>query len=364
MHRPIVTQREVAKVAGVSHMTVSLALRGDASIPARTRQKILGVAKKLKYRPDPSLAALNAYRIARNAPRFQGVLGWLTCFSTAGGWRRMIQAEGYFAGATARAEHLGYRLEEIWITEPGLSARRRSEILLSRGIRGLIVAPMPHPEGSLALEWDQFSAAALGYSLAAPQLHVVMNHQFRNMKHVVSHLYELGYTRIGIAMPAVNDERVDHNYLGGYWVAQHGLPPTHARIPPLLAEPFDQKTFRRWFRRNRPDSIIVAASLAHTVIEWLNGDGIRVPEHVGIAVASVPYGDQRISGIDENVRSVGAMAVDTVVGMVHRNETGVPDNPWRILTEGAWFQGQTVRPVQTLSSPDSGTQSLHPRKIR
>ena len=50
-----------------------------------------------------------------------------------------------------------------------------------------------------------------------------------------------------------------------------------------------------------------------------------------------------ISGIDENVRAVGAMAVDTVVGMIHRNETGIPATPWRILAEGTWFQGETVR---------------------
>ncbi len=343
MHRPIVTQRELARVAGVSHTTVSLALRGDSSIPIKTRKGILRIAKRLNYRPDAALAALNAYRITRKVPRFQGVLGWLTCFSTAAGWRDMIQAEGYFLGALSQAERLGYRLEEIWIAEPGLTPRRRTEILLSRGIKGLIVAPMPGPDASLSLGWEHFSAAALGYSLAHPHLHVVMNHQFRNMKHVVSHLHQRGYSRIGFAMPAVNDERVDHNYLGGFWVAQQGLPATTTRISPLLAERFDQATFRRWFRRHRPDAVIVAASFAHAVIEWLQADGVHVPDHVGIAVASVPFGDQKISGIDENVRSVGAMAVDTIVGMIHRNETGVPETPWRILIEGTWFQGETVR---------------------
>jgi hypothetical protein len=38
--------------------------------------------------------------------------------------------------------------------------------------------------------------------------------------------------------------------------------------------------------------------------------------------------------------------VDTVVGMIHRNEMGIPTNPWRILSEGTWFQGHSVRARQ------------------
>jgi LacI family transcriptional regulator len=285
---------------------------------------------------------LNAYRVDRAAPRFHGTLGWLTCFPTPHGWREMIQAEGYFTGAREKAERLGYRLEEFWVAEPGLTTRRLTQILLARGVRGLIVAPLPQAHGEIPLEWKHFSAAVLGYSLARPQLHVVMNHQFRNMKNLVGHLHGLGYERIGFAMPAANDERVDHNYLSGYWIAQQGLPPGTPRPRPLLAENFDAPTFRKWFRQQSPDAIVVAASYAHTVIGWLSADGLRVPDDIGIAVASTPFGDATISGIDENVRMVGAMAVDTVVGMIHRNETGVPANPWRILAEGTWFQGRTV----------------------
>jgi len=338
-----VTQRDLARLAGVSHTSVSLALRGHESISEATRNRILRLAERHHYRPDPALAALNAYRIGRSAPRFHGTLGWLTCFPTPEGWRGMIQAEGYFKGAVEKAERLGYGLEEVWAAEPGLTARRLTQILLARGIQGLIVAPLPQAHGEIPLEWTHFSAAVLGYSLARPHLHVVMNHQFRNMKQLVQHLGSIGYRRIGFAMPAMNDERVDHNYLSGYWIAQQTQPKGAARLKPLLEDRFDHATFTRWFRRQKPDCVIVAARSAHTVIEWLKADGYRVPDDVGVAVASTPFGDKHISGIDENVRMVGAMAVDTVVGMIHRNEAGIPANPWRILAEGTWFQGRTVR---------------------
>jgi LacI family transcriptional regulator len=340
-----ITQRDLARLARVSHTTVSLALRNHPSIPVETRARIAALAQKHKYRPDPMLAALNAYRLGRTSASFQGTLAWVTSFQTPTAWRSMIQAEGYFLGAAARAQQLGYKLEEFWLSDPQLTARRATEVLRARSIRGLIVAPLPVAHGDLGLRWNEFSAVALGYSLARPQLAVVMNHQFRNMRHLVLRLHRLGYQRIGFAMPATTDERVDHNYVGGFWVAQRDFEPSTARLTPLLAPTFDEKTFKAWFRRAHPDAVITAASSAHTVIRWLGSLGLLVPRDIGVAVASIPFGDHEISGIDEKVQAVGAMAVDTVVGMIHRNETGAPATPWRILAEGTWFPGRTVRRV-------------------
>lgn len=338
-----VSQRDLARIAGVSPMTVSLALRGHPSISAETRARIVKLAEQQHYRPDPALAALNAYRIKQAPARFHGTLAWVTNFPERDGWRKMIQATGYFDGAAARADQLGYRLEEFWLAEPGLNARRATQILLARGIRGLVIAPLPAPRGTLELDWRHFSAAALGYSLATPKLHVIMNNQFRNMKHVVQTLHERGHRRIGLAMPSANDERVDHNYLGGYWIAQRDFPPGAARLEPLIAANLDKKTFVAWYRRAKPDAVVVAASMSHQVIDWLRELGTRVPEDVSIAVASIPYRDTIISGVDENVPSIGAQAVETVVGMIHRNEQGVPERPFSLLLEGVWAEGRTAR---------------------
>jgi Transcriptional regulators len=337
-----VSQRDLARLAGVSPMTVSLALRGHPSISPATRARIVKLAEQQRYRPDPALAALNAYRIRQAPARFHGTLAWVTNFPERDGWRGMIQATGYFDGAAARADQLGYRLEEFWLAEPGLNAKRASQILLARGIRGLIIAPLPTPRGALELEWRHFSSVALGYSLSSPKLHVIMNNQFRNMKHVVQTLHERGHRRIGLAMPSANDERVDHNYLGGYWIAQRDFPKDAARLEPLLAPDLDKKAFVSWYRRSKPDAVVVAASMSHLVIEWLNELGARVPEDVSVAVASVPYKDTTISGVDEGVPSIGAQAVEAVVGMIHRNEQGVPARPFSLLLEGVWTEGRTA----------------------
>ena len=48
----MVTIKDVARLAGVSHTTVSLALRGSASITDETKSKVLKAAKQLNYHPN------------------------------------------------------------------------------------------------------------------------------------------------------------------------------------------------------------------------------------------------------------------------------------------------------------------------
>jgi hypothetical protein len=59
-------------------------------------------------------------------------------------------------------------------------------------------------------------------------------------------------------------------------------------------------------------------------------------------------GDKTIARIDQNDVLIGRTAVDYVVGMIQRNERGVPSTPLRILVEGVWVPGKSVpgRPVE------------------
>ena len=65
-----VTLRDLAKKLGVSHTTVSLALREHHSITPARRQEVKRLAEKLGYRPDPFLSALSAYRLQNRPASF------------------------------------------------------------------------------------------------------------------------------------------------------------------------------------------------------------------------------------------------------------------------------------------------------
>jgi LacI family transcriptional regulator len=62
-----------------------------------------------------------------------------------------------------------------------------------------------------------------------------------------------------------------------------------------------------------------------------------------VAFLTLPRVNGEFSGVDENPQVVGAAAADFIAGMIHRNERGVPAMPQRVLIEGSWIDGRTVR---------------------
>src|SRR5580692_4026836 len=70
---PRPSMRDIAELAGVSAMTVSKALRNSPKIARRTRERILKIAGRVGYRPDPELTKLMNHLRSRTKPVFQGL---------------------------------------------------------------------------------------------------------------------------------------------------------------------------------------------------------------------------------------------------------------------------------------------------
>ncbi len=223
-----VTLAEIAKRAGVSVMTVSRALRNQSNIAPATQKKIQDIANQLGYRPNPLVSALMTYRRAAKPVKSHLSIGFITNFPTRDGWKVSKLYESFFEGVADCADRHGYGVEVFWMREPGLTPERMTQILLTRSIHGVIVAPLPVAHGELELGWENFSAVTLGYSLTKPLLHRAVNHQFRSMRSAMRELRAHGYRRLGLALPASLNERVDRQWVASFLVEQleadHSVP--------------------------------------------------------------------------------------------------------------------------------------------
>lgn len=335
MSSSTITLRQIAAKAGVHYSTVSLALRDHPSIPAATRERVKALARRMNYRPDPVLAALCAYRELKSPRRHQGVLAWIDASPERKTMRQIFHS--MWTGAAARARALGWDLQEFRLAELGLSPKKFSEMLVARGIRGLFVAPLPADGGTLELEWAWFSAVTIGHTLREPRLHRVSPHQVHNVQRLLQILRELGYRRPGLAVSPRLHERTRRHWMAGYLVEQQELR-ARDRVPPLMKRFEEPRQFAAWLKRYRPD-VIVSGKLDRTM-QLVEAAGLRVPEDIGVAGTGIDYD---AAGIDEGFDQIGRVAVETLVGLMHRQERGVPAVPMHILLEGRWRDGPTLR---------------------
>ncbi len=339
------TLRDIARKAGCHYSTVSLALRGHPRISAETRTRVKHAAEALHYRPDAMLAALTAYRVKRRPAVERPAIAWLVNHSRRKGWTVSACNVEYWRGASERAEERGYRLEEFWLAEPGMTGRRMSQILRTRGIQGLLLPPQ-ETLCAVELEWEEFSAVAFGYTLLHPRLHLVSNHEYRTMGSLFAELQRRGYRQVGLVDLRVHDERVDHNWLAAYLIEQHRLAPERP-LPPLIMDRWDEAEFLGWMRRHRPASIVTKLP---EVLACLRAAGYRVPEDVGVAFHSLDEGARGVSGMRKNARQLGVMALDQVVDMLHRHERGLPDLPQLFMVEGSWVEGGTLKTGRAIAA--------------
>jgi LacI family transcriptional regulator len=333
-----VTLRQIAAACGFCKATISLALRGDRTIPEQTRAQIVAKAAELGYRPHPYLSALMAHTRSANPIQDDIPLALITSHRIPSPWTLGMIKPALHKGLVERAQQRGFRIEEFWLRAPGMTARRLSKILYHRGIRGLIVGPLERPRGHLHFDWDQFSAVTIGYSVTRPMLHRVISHHVHGVQLAMRQLRHRGYRRIGFAVTQEADARVDGHFLASYLREQQRLR-SSSRVPVLLP-PLAKWTiarFRAWLEKHRPDAIICTEG--PPVWAWLEviGDGLGFRPRL-----TALYGDLDSTadccGVHQSDYEIGVATIDVLADLLHRNERGLPEIPRTLLVEPVWVE--------------------------
>ncbi|HUJ42057.1 MAG TPA: LacI family DNA-binding transcriptional regulator [Opitutaceae bacterium] len=352
--RTRVTMADIAQQAGVHVTTVSLALRNHPSLPPATRERLQLLARQIGYQPDPALRALIAYRRQALPPKERPPLAYLTHWESEWGWRDHPAHVDFHRGATSRAQTLGYRLEHFWLGAPKLSLRRMSDILVARGISGLVIGShQPAYDQSLDFDWPKFSAVKIDFFPREPKLHNVTNDQRAISQLALQRVLAAGYRRAGFVAPRWWDEAVDLGWSAGFLAEQQRLAPED-RIPPLIyperpsSSPglpgtgdylVPRDLFAAWFRRHRPEVLI---SYAPFVLPRLAELGLRVPRDVAYVEIFLGAADGRVAGIRQNCQRVGELAVEILAGQLQQYNFGLPPFPTTTLVEGTWCDGASL----------------------
>ncbi|HKK17247.1 MAG TPA: LacI family DNA-binding transcriptional regulator [Opitutales bacterium] len=324
----------MAKAAGVSVATASLALRNHASIPEATRKRVRKAAAAVDYRPNPRVGELMSHvrqNRALDQLKESVALYWADLGEPE--VRKRPYLEDFEAGARESLQASGYGLT-CFYQDAERSPAQLEKMLAARGVRGLLLAPlMRSTRCELDWDWRNFSAIIAGSALWSPHFNRVQFHHFAEMGIILDHLKAKGWEKIGLVIDSLLEERSQHAILGGFYGALD--PDLPRRAACFEAEADDRAAFLSWLNGFRPDALIVAYPKA---LEWIE-EAEASPHIVLRAVQEGPEGCA-YPGINQSYRRLGQTAAYQLVGQLQRNEVGVSEQPLQSLIIGDWVDSE------------------------
>jgi LacI family transcriptional regulator len=347
---PAPTVRSLARSLGLSHTTVSDALRGAGRVDPATTRRVVQAAEEAGYRRNPLAAAVMSELRRSRGGTFRGVLAAVDNFEPDRPPHGLFH-RALVEGAQTRAEQLGFKLEEFVVNHPDLTVPRLDSILQSRGIHGVLLLPSWYAPDWTGLDWSRYAGVYTDYIIDRPSLHRVCCNHYRSTMALLELLAARGYRRPGLYVEKGRDERTQHRFSSAFRTFQE----THAEIepvPPLIAATRSQGDFAAWFRHFNPDVV-----LGHftELIDWMEGCGARVPETYGFVSLNVLYQTRPCAGLDQQPVELGSRAVELLIAQLQRNERGIPEWPTTTTIPARWIEGPTVRmPAKSDGAEDSG----------
>lgn len=331
------TLRTLARRLNLSIATVSQALRDSSRTSAATRARVHRAAEKAGYHVNPLLgAALSAVRRARHQ-QFKGTLALVDLPEEA---RFALFRREIAVGAAARAHELGFHTDPFELG-PEFALGRLGSVLHARGITGVLFMPFNVAQDLSALDFRRLAAVQMDHSVLAPRLHTILPDHYISMIHALERLTQLGYRRIGLCMEQQRDARVKSKWSAAFQAFFH----SYARdsgIPPLIEPRVSRAGFLSWQQHYKPDLVV---GHVQAMVDWLREMGVRVPEDVGFFNLNMTERTGPCAGLDLQPQRLGAAGIETVIGMLHREEYGVPSGPQTITIEANWIEGPTLRSV-------------------
>ncbi len=315
------TIHDVAKAAGVSHMTVSRVVRGVRSVAAGTETKVREAIESLGYSPDPALSALAAYRTNARSPGDHGTLAFLDCDQIE--FSRQVMR-----GAIDEGRLLGYTIERFPMQQTKASQARLARMLFHRGVRGLLFGPSDEAWNFSGWPWEEFAPVSLGALSHQPRMHKVAIDYFHSAFTACEILWQKGCRRIGFAIDPALDARTEHRWLGGYLALLAAK-----AAPPLCygGNTYKPSAFKSWVRRHKIDGLL-------TIHARLAGE-IPGPTSVFLNDIEAP---PDVHCFQLPPASIGAEGVRLLHHLLLRREFGLPLQPKMSALQGLWREPSTL----------------------
>ncbi|GAT32543.1 LacI family transcriptional regulator [Terrimicrobium sacchariphilum] len=346
---------EIAAAAGVAKSTVSLALRNDPRVAPEAREHIQRVAEGMGYQTNALVARLMAELRRSRKQNHVAMLALINVSKVKRIDLKVPVVSDRLKGARERAELLGYSVDHFWLHEPDVTPERLGRILVARGALGVIIYGSRDETDIERCRpvWSILPSVVIGNHPKSTGLNFVANDHYATSLEACRRLSAAGYTRIGFVLDkwldTLLEQRFTSGYLAGIDYSRSGPPPLYLEDPAEAPRPQGKKRFFDWVKKHRPDACIC---LNDFILDWIGEIDVKVPEEMGMALLDLPDALRgRVAGMYQGPEREGMKAVDSLVGQIHRRESGLPPFQTGLLLESEWIPGPTVRDIAPGPTP-------------
>jgi LacI family transcriptional regulator len=333
---PRINMRDLAKLAGVSVMTVSRALRNHPKISTNTKERINRLAIEKGYMVNPLVAAQMASIRARKIVRYKATLGLLISDPPEGIWKG---TESVIEGVIETCNEIGFGCDTFDLKDRSLTAKRLDKILKTRDIHGLIEAPTLMDFSNYEIDFSRLIYVSTNAGFLPQKFHRVNHDYYGNMDMLMRILYANGYRRPGLLVARDLDSRINHLWTSRYLAFQQTE--NLGKIPPYMPDnrlAYKKSAFMTWYKEFKPD-ILIASSQEVYEDDFYKKAGLRIPQDIEMVKININDMKKGFSGINTNSKEVGASCVRLMAQLMYQNEYGIPEKPISILIPGSWTSG-------------------------
>ena len=302
--------RKLAKHLDLSHVTVSAALRGLPGVKADTRERVLRAAEQHGYHINPLASAVMASMRRVENKVFRGVLVLLrpevprAMHDPEERERRRIAS-----GAAHKARELGFDLQEIQVGCNGNDLEKLHDILLARGVLGLVML-VPPGERETWRRIDRGLIPCVCTGRRATGLDFVGPDHEAAMALALRHMHARGCRRVGLALPRDGAKERHRAWIAGIYADRlsEAVATSDDGVPSVfLYDKSDENAFLGWLEAGSHDAVIADAELP---LPWQSRLRASLRDADGVCFLNLHAPCERGPGVDLRWEDVGMKSVE------------------------------------------------------
>ena len=332
--------RQLADHLGLSHATVSEALRDSPRVKLATRQRVAAAALELGYQRNPLASALMGEMRRSRGGVFRGSVALLET-TLSGPASGRPSDDTLLRGAMRQAESMGFTVDRVRLDRQGCHPTRVGEIFAARGIRGVLILPGLHADEARLIDWSQVTAVIAGEPWPEAPFHAVSVDGPAAIWQSLRRLAAMGHHRPGLVLDPTLDTHRLREDTAAYLAHFHDAPENPGAAERVFTfSETKSAALAAWMQQCACDGLLVQSPAVLERLRTLCPPGEATP---ALCCLDLEGDAAMYAGVYLRREAVGRRAMEVLVEQVLKNERGAPAVQSITRVAPLWVPGPGLR---------------------